>query len=271
MTINTLIKDACDALKRVSETPLLDCEVLLCDVLDTNRAWLRAHSSEPVSSEASARYKSLIKRRQNAEPIAYIRGFAEFYGRNFEVSPSVLIPRPESEMMIELLKELHKDDDLGANYHIADIGSGSGALGITAKLELPHSSVDFYDIDPATLEIAKDNARAHGLQARYYHQDLLADDHGPYDIVLANLPYVPLAYPINASAKHEPSIALFAGVDGLDLYRKLFIRFDDIKWEPKEIYTESLAGSHKDLHAIAQRHGYSLIKEKDLIQVFSPA
>jgi release factor glutamine methyltransferase len=213
----------------------------------------------------------MISRRQEGEPIAYIRGSAEFYGRTFTVNESVLVPRPESETMIDLLKELHREDDSAVSYRIADVGSGSGALGLSAYLELPRVALDLYDIDRSTLEVAKNNARIHHVAAHTYCSDLLTDSHGPYDIILANLPYVPLGYPINLAAKYEPSIALFAGKDGLDLYRTLFSQLETFVWKPKELYTESLIESHKDLYEIALSHGYRLIVEKDLIQVFSPS
>ena len=132
-------------------TGRLDCLVLLEDVLKRERAWLLAYPETLLEKKSIQKLNSFLHRRVKHEPLAYIRGKTEFYGREFYVDSRVLEPRPESETMIELLKTLR----LPVTTKIADVGAGSGALGITAYLETPRTRVDFYDIDPQTLEVAE--------------------------------------------------------------------------------------------------------------------
>jgi release factor glutamine methyltransferase len=170
-------------------------------------------------------------------------------------------------MMIDLLiKRL----PLPSKATIADVGTGSGALGITAALELHNKQVDLYDIDASALAVAKHNLVLHELNLRIFKRDLLSRSFRSYDVVLANLPYVPNHYRINQAAAMEPKIAIFGGPDGLDIYRRLFKQFQRLEWQPKFILTESLPPQHEILADIAQAGGFKLIKSDDLIQVFTP-
>src|SRR3990167_10679702 len=153
------LKDFLDQATRKLEsagigTARLDSLVLLEDVLNRERAWLLSHPEIALQGRTLQSINAKLKRRLDHEPLAYIRGKTEFYGREFYVDSRVLEPRPESETMIELLKALR----LPVTTKIADVGSGSGALGITAYLETPRTRIDFYDIDPGTLEVAEYNA-----------------------------------------------------------------------------------------------------------------
>ncbi len=212
--VEAWLKDATHQLNDAGiESARLDALILLEDILSTNRAHLLAHPETELDNEQVDELEAQIKRRINHEPLAYIRGHNEFYGRNFMVNAHVLIPRPESEAMIDLLKALPKV------ARITDVGTGSGCLGITAALELPGSTVLCTDIDENCLAIARTNAQRHGVAIETRQGDLLT---GSPDLVLANLPYVPVAHPVNQAAQHEPAQALYGGPDGLDLYRRLF-------------------------------------------------
>lgn len=267
-----------------STSPRLDAEVLLCDALSQNKAWLLSRGDDVVDESVLHSLSQQVKRRAQGEPLAYIRGFAEFYGRTFNVNQHVLVPRPESEAMIDLLVDKWRVASGDQMSLIIDVGAGSGAVGITAALELQKLSTfdlrpttTLIDIDPNCLKVAKKNAKTHGVEAKFLCGNLLepyyALNSSPSALVLlANLPYVPEDYNINNAAKHEPALALFAGHDGLDLYRELFAQMRSQSLEIKDItlYTESLIFQHSELRKIAESVGYTQIEEKDLIQVFSP-
>jgi len=274
-------------------TARLDALVLLEDMTSKDRAWLLAHPEHGLSSAQVARLEKLLNRRVRHEPLAYIRGKTEFYGREFVLTPAVLEPRPESETMIDLLKGLPcfrqpkpgldtpkkkstgstPDQSVSAPYlnaevRIADVGTGSGALGVTAKLELPNSQVDLLEIDKKALAVAKKNVDKFTLNISAICSDLLAGSPADYDVLLCNLPYVPDSYTINQAATHEPRLAIFGGPDGLDVYRKLFQQITKLSKKPLYILTESLPPQHQALEAIAQHHGYHLLLTDDFIQVF---
>jgi release factor glutamine methyltransferase len=243
----------------------LDVLILAEDVLHKDRAWLLAHPEVQISAFAQKRLNKQIYRRSTHEPLAYIRGFSEFYGRRFKVNHRVLEPRPESETMIDLLKKLK----LAKSAKIADVGTGSGAIGITAALELHNHNVDLYDIDAAALAVAKHNCALHELHLRAVKRDLLRNSHKAYDVILANLPYVPSRWKINKAAAQEPRTAIFGGGDGLDVYRRLFEQLTHFSWRPKYILTESLPPQHKKLDQIARGCGFQERQSYDFIQVFS--
>ncbi len=296
MTIGLFLNEAVSMLKNSSiPTARLDAEVIAAGILGVDRSWLQAHSNDELPSEQETELTEKIARRTKNEPVAYILGYKEFYGRNFIVNKDVLVPRPESETMIELLLEEY--EAISTKYEdeiqVVDIGTGSGNLIITATLELAKisnlkSKISFLglDISKPALEIAKRNAKKLGANIEFKEFDLTKDElssilppaGGPQSsiCILANLPYVPDNYPINDPAKYEPKIALFSGDDGLDLYRELFKLLSQESRVKSQhttqnnlIITESLLEQHGELQAIAVSAGFKLIKSKDLIQVFS--
>lgn len=243
-------------------TARLDCLVLLEDITSHDRSWLLAYLDHDLQIEQLEKLNTLITQRAEHTPLAYLRGKAEFYGRSFHVTEHTLVPRPETETMIDLLKSL----DLPAEPTILDVGTGSGCIAITASLELPHAHVTAVDIDPDCLQIAIANAKSLDTHVSFKQSDLLLDVPETFDVVLANLPYVPDDYAINQAAKHEPSLALFSGKDGLDLYRKFFEQLRN--HPPKFVITESLLEQHKDIVALAQTAGFHILKTDGLIQLF---
>jgi len=247
-------------------TARLDCLVLLEDAIQKDRAFLLAHPELEITAKQLSSLSAQLERRKQHEPLAFIRGKTEFYGREFTLNKDVLEPRPESETMVDLLKGLK----LPINPKIADVGSGSGAIGITAKLELPNSEVVMYEIDKKAIVISNKNAKLHKVPIETIECDLLDKAIEMPDVILANLPYVPNNYQINTAALMEPRIAIFGGADGLDLYRKMFQQLNDRAWKPSFILTESLPFQHKDLSVIAQSHGYQQTDESDFIQLFVP-
>ena len=265
MTVSYWLKTATQYLQSKSiVTARLDALVLLEDTILIDRAKVLAEPTTELSNAAVAALQKLLIRRGRNEPLAYIRGRAEFYGRVFKVSPAVLVPRPESETMIELLKTL---PDLPAAPRIADVGSGSGALGIIAALELPDAQVDLLEIDQAAIEMSEINVAYHTTHISVIKSDLLAGASDEYDVLLCNLPYVPDEYEINQAAMHEPSIALFAGSDGLELYRQLFDQLRNSTNCPLYILCEAFPDQHATITSIAASIGYETVQTEDFITV----
>lgn len=246
-------------------TARLDVLVLTEDVTGRDRAWLLANPNHELSSAQITKLEKLLNERSKHIPLAYVRKKTEFYGREFIITPAVLEPRPESETMIDLLKKL---PGLPTEPCIADVGAGSGALGITAKLELPKGRVELLEIDPDALKIAQKNVDKFTISIPARESDLLAASGQDNNVLLCNLPYVPDGYHINPAAMAEPHIAIFGGPDGLDIYRKLFKQVEKLKKQPLFILTESLPPQHEILQGIAENAGYSLLQTDDFIQVF---
>lgn len=243
----------------------LDVLILLEDALNEDRSWILAHQDEALADKTALNLNDQIKRRSAHEPLAYIRGKSEFYGREFIVSPATLQPRPETETMITLVKSL----GLQANTNIADIGTGSGALAITAKLEMPDVEMYATEVQADALEIAKLNANNLKADVSFYAGNLIEpiSKLNPA-VIMANLPYVPDAHTINQAAMHEPAIAIFGGHDGLDLYRLLISQIKELNQKPKHVLTESLPFQHLDLQKLMQNSGYTLQQTDDFIQVY---
>lgn len=267
MTIGSWLADATNQLSAAGiMTARLDCLVILEDITGLPRASVLAHPEQVLTDAQSASLNTFITQRVQHIPLAYIRGRSEFYGRQFQVNAHVLVPRPESESIIDLLLGL----PLPAHPRIADIGTGSGCLGITAQLELPAADASLFDIDEDVLTMAHKNAQSLGAEVTTLRNDLLTGIHEPFDVVLANLPYVPDDYPINAAARHEPALALFAGKNGLDEYRRLLSQLSDrpAALTVPYLITESLPEQHDPLAHLAANTGYALSQTQGLAQLF---
>lgn len=273
ITLGSWLHDAEIHLKDAGvETARLDCLVLLSDELVRDKSWVLAHPEHQLEARQVKKLDTRIAHRARHTPLAYLRGHAEFYGRDFLVNADVLVPRPESEDMIGLLEQIMTDEI----EMIYDIGTGSGALAITAKLEFPRAAIVAIDIDNACLATAQNNAKRLCADITLLQGDLLepiqkAVSGKQKAIILANLPYVPIDYPINKAAAHEPKLALYSGTDGLDHYRKLFAEAAAFTAAPAHIITESLFTQHEALVSIAAQHGYRLTSAKDLAQLFTKA
>ncbi len=249
-------------------TARLDCLILLEDVLGMNRARILAHDDVELTRAQTTLLTEYIKRRLHHEPLAYIRGHAMFYGRDFAVSPQTLVPRPETEAMIDLLK---KYIDVQQHPIIADIGTGSGCIGITTALEITGAQVDLYDISDDALAVASKNSTilAPASAITTIQGDLLANLARAYDIILANLPYVPEDFPVNEAARFEPQLALFAGGDGLGAYQTFWQQIHALHHKPALIAIEAFPSQHHFLATLARQAGYALEEKRDFIQLFS--
>lgn len=283
MTIKEFLHTKTKQLEAVGiATARLDCLVLLEEVLHTDRTQLLAHDDQTLTVEQLTLLDQAVDRRAKHEPLAYIRGKSEFYGRVFNVTPATLEPRPETETMVSLLLNwLASNEKLTDKkpLRLIDVGTGSGAIAITIKLEKPELEVIGTELNPETLEIAKKNAKLLDADVTFILSNLLTppDDSSlvvnsdKSTILLCNLPYVPDSYTINQAAMQEPEMAIFGGVDGLDLYRELFKQVDTLPAKPVTIFTESLPFQHHGLATIARQYGYVQDRKDDFIQLFEYA
>ena len=203
-----------------------DAALLLRHMLAISHAAQLADSERALTPAQQSAYDALISRRLANEPIQYITGEQEFYGLALRVTPAVLIPRPETEQLVEaVLAEL----DGARPLRILDVGTGSGAIAIALAFHLPHAQITAVDLSAAALEVATANTARHALadRIRYLKSDLLdafPPDEAPFAAIVSNPPYVPTADRASLHPQvrdHEPSAALFAGPDGLDIYRRL--------------------------------------------------
>ncbi|HOF86962.1 MAG TPA: peptide chain release factor N(5)-glutamine methyltransferase [Armatimonadota bacterium] len=234
-TVRALLADAIPRLRQAGcDSPRLDAELLLAHALGLPRIRLRVHPEQAVSAEQAARFRALLARRVRREPIAYLLGEWEFYGRPFLVSPAVLVPRPETEMLAEAV--LRWAREAGAR-RLADIGTGSGILAVTLALELPAAMVYAVDLSADALRIARANAERHGVGARVtvLQGDLLAPLMAigalELDALVANLPYIADAQMADLMPEvgvYEPELALRGGENGLALITRLIAESPEV-------------------------------------------
>ena len=257
-SVGELLSGAAARLREAgSETPRLDAEVLLADILRTERTRLIAHPETPIADGVGERFEAAIERRATGEPVAYIRGIKEFFGLAFATDGRALIPRPETERLVEAGREEIMDRLAAAArrrgldpravappIRLADIGTGSGAVAVALAVELRRSGVIVgtdvtilaTDDSADALQLARENAAGHAAAEgmRFVEADLLPpvlpDDGAPLDIVLANLPYVRTGAidGLPVAASFEPRSALDGGTDGLDVIRRLLALLPDV-------------------------------------------
>ncbi len=233
--VNPTIGDALDgARRRLAATPFgaepREALLLLGHVLRWTEAQILAHPEEPLDTRDAERFETLLARRLAGEPIAYILGVKEFYGRSFAVDPRVLVPRPESEHLIETVLEI----DLPTSPTILDLGTGSGILACTLAAEIPGSRVVATDVSIGALSVARRNATSLGLGHRLH---LVAADLATalttrdFDLVVSNPPYIARSEAGDLSTEildFEPHAALFAGVDGTAIHRRLLSELGEL-------------------------------------------
>ena len=222
-TIGDVLSDAKQRIAPISASFSLDAQLMLAHVIGENRAHVIVHPERMLTSEQVEQYEKLVARRADGEPIAYILGSRAFYDREFIVTPAVLIPRPETEHLLEMALDFVKEGH--SPVTVVDVGTGSGALAITLAANAPQATVHAIDISPDALAIAKLNAQENEVDIIFHQGNLLQpliDQEIRVDLVMANLPYIASEeVPILAVSKHEPRLALDGGPDGLDLIREL--------------------------------------------------
>lgn len=208
-------------------SPRMNAEMLLMFTIGCDRAHIYAHPERQLTSDEESRYTEVINERARGVPAPYIVGHQEFWGLDFIVNPSVLIPRPETEHLIETVLELSRTYSARSQLKMIDVGTGSGAIALALAKEFPSAEVHACDISAEALEVARANAARLGFDRVQFHQsDVLADitRDASFDFVVSNPPYVALSEEDKVQdvvKKFEPRVAVFAGTHGLDIIRRL--------------------------------------------------
>jgi release factor glutamine methyltransferase len=217
------------ALEPLSETPNLDTQLLLSEALDCTRAWVLAHPEAKLNRAQAQTFVSMVSRCQYGEALAYVIGWWEFYGRRFQLTPDVLIPRPETELLIEGAMQFLIQ--YPQRRRVADVGTGCGGVAVTLAAEAPDIWVTATDLSFRALQVAQSNAREHCVASRvqFLQADLLVPVVGSFDLICANLPYIPTENLQGlAVATREPCTALDGGADGMVIIRRLLACLPDL-------------------------------------------
>lgn len=284
MTIAEWLKHAVEQFERANiPSARLDAEVLLCHILGVDRTYLVAHADDSLARTALSHKngvhpggvklygEQLVLKRLQRQPIAYLIGHKEFYGREFIVNKNVLIPRPETETLVELAKKHN------LTGRLIDIGTGSGALGLTLWHELDNITLTLSDISPEALEVAKKNAKKLGVKALTMQEsDLLEHwvDLTPaelFDIIVANLPYVDRLWERSPETEHEPHQALFADDGGLALIYELLEQIPGLLRQNGHVLLEADPEQHPAIIKKAATHKLQLVEQRDYALLFTTA
>jgi release factor glutamine methyltransferase len=247
----------------------IDAEVLARHALGWDRAQLLTAWRDPVPAALAPAFDPLLQRRLAREPVAYIIGRREFWGRDFAVTPAVLVPRPETEIIVE--EALDQARGGAATGIIVDVGTGSGCLAVTLAIEFPRARVVATDISPAALEVARRNAERHGVAARiaFLEADVLEGTGVRADLIVSNPPYVPEteagSLPPDV-ARYEPHPALFGGADGLDVIRRLFAAAPARLAEQGRLVVEFGFGQEAAIRALASATGWRVVRIRPDLQ-----
>lgn len=251
MNVGLLLK------KAKEKIPALDAEVILCEVLGgKDKSYLVAHDDEEVSALVEEKFFELVSRREKGEPVAYILGKKEFFAREFLVDKNVLIPRPESEMIVEIAKKLDVS-------RILDVGTGSGVLAISLALEIPKAEVFGVDIAEEALALARKNAERLGAEISFSRSNLLESVDGQFDLIVANLPYVDRDWDfLSKELEFEPEIALFAEDRGLYLIKKLI---EQVRGRTKYLILEADPLQHEEIEKYCEKFGMKVLEKAGFV------
>jgi release factor glutamine methyltransferase len=270
ITVHQRIADARAALERSGltiENARIDAEVLARHALGWDRARLLADGRNPMPADVGQRFSGFIERRAAHEPVAFITGHREFWGLDFDVSRDVLIPRPETELIVEAVcEEREQRQDVRT---IVDVGTGSGCLAIVLAREFPGARVLAIDISAAALVVAANNARRHQVhrQVTFLRADLLEPVQGPVDVIVSNPPYVPSGVELSLDiVRFEPAVALYSGRDGLTLVERLVTSVRPRLAENGLFVMEFGFGQDDQVQAFALEAGWRKVSIKEDIQ-----
>lgn len=267
-SIDAWLQEATEQLKNADiDSARLDAEIILCHTLHHPKTYLHAHNDELIDPRLLEIANARLELRLNRVPVAYIIGHWEFYGRRFKVTTATLIPRPETEMMIEILKNIVPANLplLPHTLRVVDVGTGSGCLGITAKLELPELNVTLLDISTHALKVAETNAKIFDTEVQCIKSDLLTNYPYQPDIILANLPYVDETWDISPETLNEPREALFAAKNGLALIDKLIKQSQSRLSEKGFLLLEADKRQHDAITKTAKDSGFGVVSIQGLI------
>lgn len=267
LVVNEWLQRATAALSDVGiPSARLDAELILAHTLRQNRTYLHAHPDAIIDNRQAEIADARLSLRLDRVPVAYIIGHKEFYGRRFHVTNATLIPRPESEALIELLKKAVPSQTrllTEAPLKLVDVGTGSGALGLTAKLLYPELDVTLIDNSRHALKVAEQNAAALHTDVTILRSDLLASYPFVADIIIANLPYVDPEWERSPETNHEPAEALFAHKHGLALILELLIQTKMQLVNGGHIILEADPVQHPTIIKAARENGLLLVEAED--------
>ncbi len=244
----------------------LDAELLLAHTIRKPRTWLHGHIDDALDSRQLEIARARLDLRLDRVPVAYIIGHKEFYGHTFKVTTATLIPRPESETLIELLEEaLPKNERLIVErpLRLVDVGTGSGSLGITSKLKFPELDATLTDVSRHALNIAEENAESLHADVDLILSDLLTSYPFVADIIIANLPYVDIEWERSPETNHEPASALFAANNGLALIFELLLQTKEKLAVGGKLILEADPEQHNEIKKEATKYGLVLITQRD--------
>ncbi len=265
MQIHQLLKEGKEFLGS-RETASLDAEVLLAYVIGEDREYLISHVEEEVDVADAALFEKYLKQIDRGKPMAYILGEKEFYGLNFFVDERVLVPRPETEHVVEkALDYLCANDRAGRRFRVLDVGTGSGCIPISIAYGFSEAGgeigqIDAVDVSETALEVARVNVSQYGLEEmiHVYQSDLLEniEEGEGFDLIVANLPYIGEESGIVSPGvkKYEPQAALFGGSDGLELYKKMFQQLRDKGVGFEMMIGEFGFGQRKELEGLLSKY-----------------
>ena len=253
--IDALLEYATQRLARVSDSARLDAEILLARSIDVNRAYLFAHPEDSLDELAHERFETALQRRIGGEPLAYIHGVREFWSLELMVTPATLVPRPETELLVDLaLREIPRR----AEWRVLDLGTGSGAIALAIARERPLCQVTATDVSPDALAVARQNARQLELpDIEFIEGDWSAPVRGrKFEIIVSNPPYVRADDDALAALAAEPRAALAAGSDGLDAIRVLARDCTPLLAEDGALLIEHGAEQQSAVAEVLAQHGW---------------
>lgn len=259
MRLDAAIVGASERLSDVSDSPRLDAEILLCRTIDMPRSYLFAHPEDELDELSASRFAALVERRAAGEPMAYIMGAKEFWSQELQVSPATLVPRPETELLVDLaLREIPRK----AQWRILDLGTGSGAIAIAIASERLLCDVTAVDISEEALAVARENARQLSLgNVHFAHGDWTAPVAGQvFNLIVSNPPYVCSDDPALDALRYEPVGALAAGPDGLDAIRVLAAACGGLLTDGGMLLLEHGADQADAVAALLAQHGWTEIR-----------
>lgn len=266
MTTDAAIKRGAKQLEDAG-IPSARLDILLLLELATKRAksWLLAHPEHTLSDSEADQYKRLLTDRAKRRPMAYIRGYVEFYGLTLTITEDVLIPRPETEILVELVAALTPK-----HTAVLDVGTGSGAIAVSIASQRNDLAVTATDISEAALDVARRNAVRHHVDITCVQSDILTAATGPYHVIAANLPYLTPEKLTQPEALFEPPAAfLGGGRDGLGLYRQFFAQVTDYLAKDGFVFIEAEPWQHSKLNQMAQHAGLSPFHQEGLVLGFT--
>lgn len=247
----------------------MTAQLLLAHVIGVERPHVIAHPERGLTDDEADAYKDAVERRATGTPFQYITGKQEFYGLEFEVTPDVLIPRADTEVIIDGAKRYWAEMANREGRRVLDLGTGSGAIAVVLAKELPGAKVFATDVSGAALEVAKRNASRHSANVHIARADLVEALAGPFSIIATNLPYIPATIVDGLQIEvrdFEPRVALVGGEDGLDLYRKFFDDLPRVLTADGLVLCECGFTQSDDLEKVAAERGLRFVDRLDDLQ-----